>query len=67
MTTKPFLDGFVAKRDKNDKMKLTVILKETVAILAPGQHERSLKITSVNGAETLLSMIPQSKTESGFV
>jgi hypothetical protein len=67
MTTTPFLDGFVGTRDKNNKTKLAGILKETVATLAPSQHESSLKITSVNGAETLLSMIPQSKTESGFV
>jgi hypothetical protein len=67
MTTTPFLDGFVGTRDKNNKTKLAGILKETVATLAPGQHDRSLKITSVNGAEKLLSMIPQSKTESGFV
>jgi hypothetical protein len=63
----PFLDRFVGERDKDDKEKLTGFLKETVDMLAPSKHDRSLKVMSANGKETLISMVPKSKTESGFI
>jgi hypothetical protein len=63
----PFLDRFVGERDKDDKEKLTGVLKETVDMLAPSKHDRSLKVMSANGKETLISMVPKSKTESGFI
>lgn len=62
----PFLDSFVGKRDKSDKTKLAGMLNQTVGILAPGKHNRSLKISSANGTDTLLTMVPKSKSESGF-
>ncbi len=62
----PFLDSFVGKQDKSDKTKLAGVLKETVGILAPGKHNRSLKISSANGTDTLLTMVLKSKSESGF-
>jgi hypothetical protein len=63
----PFLDRFVGERDKDDKEKLTGVLKDTVDMLAPSKHDRSLKVMSANGKETLISMVPKSKTESGFI
>jgi len=62
----PFIDDFVDERDKSNKAKLTGVLKETVGILAPNKHDRSLKVISANGKETLLSMVPKSETETGF-
>jgi hypothetical protein len=38
-----------------------------VDMLALSKHDWSLKVMSANGKETLISMVPKSKTESGGI
>jgi hypothetical protein len=62
----PFLDDFVGERDKEDETKLMGAVKEALAHLVLGRHNRLITMTSINGTHSLLMIIPKHATDSGF-
>ena len=63
----PMLDSFVGSRDKGDKKKLDGVLLETVSTLAPGRDHRTIPVTSTNGKQSLITVVPQCNSTDGLI
>jgi hypothetical protein len=63
----PNLDSFIGSHDKGDKKKLEGVLLKTVSVLAPSRGHRTIPVTSTNGKQSLITVVPHCKSVDGLI